>query len=102
MYMTDGEICRDYHNAKDRSEQIQILADRNVTSRDKIIKVLLRNGEKVMIPLARRGKRRKREMTEKEYYRALFKRLDHLDAVIAEAESEYRDIVAVIKGAEYV
>lgn len=102
MYMTDGEICRDYHNAKDRSEQIQILADRNVTSRDKIIKVLLRNGEKVMIPLPRRGKRRKREMTEKEYYRALFKRLDYLDAVIAKAESEYRDIVAVIKGAEYV
>lgn len=98
MYMTEGEICRIYRHAKDRGEQIQILAELNCTGRDKIIRILIRNGEHVRIPLPTRGKPRKRELTDKEYFAALFKRLDVLDAEIARRENEYRDILAVIEG----
>lgn len=100
MHMTDGEICRNYRGAKNRSEQIQILAELNDTGRDKIIRILLQNGEKVRIPLPSRGKPRKQEMTDEEYYAALFNRLDVLDVKIAKLEREYRDIVAVLKAVE--
>lgn len=99
-HMTDGEICRNYHGAKNRSEQIQILADLNCTGRDEIIRILIKNGERVRIPLPTRGKPRKQEMTDKEYCAALFKRLDMLDVKIAKLENEYREIVAVLKGVE--
>lgn len=99
MYMTEGEICRTYRLSKDKGEQIQILADRNCTSRAEIIGILVRGGEKVRITLPSRGKKRTRELTDAEYYKALFKRLDVLDEQIAQRENEYREIVAAIKGA---
>lgn len=96
--MTEGEICREYRLAKDKGEQIQILADRNCTSRAEIIGILTRGGERVRIMLPSRGKKRMRELSDKEYYQALFKRLDILDAQIAAREREYREIVAAIRG----
>lgn len=41
--MTEKEICRNYLEAKDRSEQIIILADLNCTSRKVIKQILLMN-----------------------------------------------------------
>lgn len=100
MEMTESEICRLYRHAKDRGEQVQILAELNRTKRAEIIAILLRNGEKVRLTIPTRGKPRKQEMTDEEYFKALFKHLDFLDEQIAKMENEYRDIVAVIKGAE--
>lgn len=47
MFMSEEEICREYHTARDRRKQIQILADLNTTDRKSIIEILLRGGEKV-------------------------------------------------------
>ena len=41
MDMTSGEIERAYSQAKKKSEQIGILADRNCCTKDEIIKVLI-------------------------------------------------------------
>ena len=97
-YMPDEEICRRYRQSIDRGEQIQILAELNCVPREEIIRTLVRNGEKVRLPLPTRGKKRNTEMTDKEYTAALFHRLDVLDREIAKREREYREIVAVMQG----
>ena len=43
--MTEEEICRNYRSAKSPKEQINILADLNVTDRRTIIDILYRHGE---------------------------------------------------------
>lgn len=100
MEMTEMEICRMYRQAKDRNEQIKILADLNCISEEKILEILLKNGESVRLRLPTGGRKRKKEMTDEEYHKALFRRLDSLDAKIARMEREYRNIVAVLKDAE--
>ena len=97
MEMTKGEICRMYRQASDKGAQIQILADLNCVRRTEIIRTLLDGGEKVRVHLPGRGKRRKRELTEKEYLDAAFKRLDELEARMLEAEREYLEIAEIIK-----
>lgn len=42
---TQDEICRSYRMAKDRTKQIQIMAELNGVSREEIIKTLVRGGE---------------------------------------------------------
>lgn len=98
MEMTESEICRRYRLSKNRGEQVQILSELNGTSRAKIISILLQSGEQVRIPVPTKGRPRSCEMTDEEYYSALFKRMDYLDAKIAKMENEYREIVAAIKG----
>lgn len=98
MEMTEKEICRNYHLAKNRGEQLQILAELNATSRAEIIGILTRGGETVRLAIPTKGKPRTREMTDGEYCKALFKYMDSLDAKIAKLESEYRDVAAVIRG----
>lgn len=44
MFMSDGEICREYKSARRKAEQIRILADLNCTTRRKIIDVLQKGG----------------------------------------------------------
>lgn len=44
MVMTDREICLDYQNAKNRKNQIKILADLNGVKKKDIIVVLARYG----------------------------------------------------------
>lgn len=98
MNMTEGEICRQYRSAKDRGNQLQILADLNCVPRLEIIKILMRNGEQVRLPLAAKGKKRTTELTDEEYTAAMFRRLDVLDREIFKREKEYREIVAVMGG----
>lgn len=44
MYMTPGEICKEYNLAKDKKMQISILADQNCCEKEDIMKILLDNG----------------------------------------------------------
>ena len=80
--MTDREISSMYRWSKNKSEQIQILADLNCTEPLEIIKILVRNEEKLPA----------KEMKK------LYKRLDELDTQIAEREKEYRKILQAING----
>ena len=80
--MTEKEICRSYQNAKHKGQQIQILAELNGVKNLEIIKILVRNGEKL----------------PKSTVNTLFKRLDKLDAQILELEREYKEIAAALKG----
>lgn len=80
--MTDREICRSYHTARHKAQQIQILAELNDVDNLEIIKVLVRGGEK--LPRSTANK--------------LFKRLDKLEMEIREREREYKAIAAVLKG----
>lgn len=80
--MTEREICLSYREAKDKRKQIPILADLSEKSKPEIIGILLRNGENVM----------------KQDIEHLYKRLDTLDAQIAEREREYRAIVKALTG----
>lgn len=80
--MTENEICVMYREAKDRFVQLQILADLNGISRNRIIGILVRNGEKLP-PRATRQ---------------LFKRMSDLEAQISEREKEYREIAEALNG----
>ena len=42
--MTDEEICIDYRTAKDKSKQVDILADLCATTRARIVDILIANG----------------------------------------------------------
>lgn len=77
--MTEREICLSYREAKDKRKQIPIISD---LSKPEIIGILLRNGESVA----------------KQDIEQLYKRLDALDAQIAEREREYRAIVKALTG----
>lgn len=80
--MTEREICIMYREAKNQNAQIQILADLSSMSRIEIIKILVRNGEKLP----------SRAINQ------LYKRLDALEAQISEREKEYREIVKALNG----
>ena len=43
--MTEFDICQMYRQAKDKREQIKILAELNATYPSRIIKILSKNGE---------------------------------------------------------
>ena len=62
MNMTPQEIAKEYREAKDRGNQITILADENLTDRNEIIKILMEQGEIIeKAPKARGRKRKKME-----------------------------------------
>ena len=80
--MTAREICRSYHNARHKAQQIQILAELNGVDSLEIIKVLAHGREE--LPDSTVNK--------------LFKRLDKLEMEIREREREYKAIAAALKG----
>lgn len=45
MMMSDSEICASYQNAKNKNQQIEILAELNATDRDSIKQILKYGGE---------------------------------------------------------
>ena len=57
VVMSEWEICRDFEQAKDRREQIKILADMNSCRRSEIVKVLERNGFKCKAAKETRGRK---------------------------------------------
>ena len=78
--MTEHEICVMYREAKNKKIQLEILAELNGTRKSMIIGILVKNGEKLP----------DREINK------LYKRLDILEAQIAEREQEYKEIVKAL------
>ena len=97
MKIDKGEICRNYRYAKNKAEQVQILAELNAIDRSKVIDILIQGGEKVRIPVLGRKNRAVHEMTDEEYIKALFKRLDTIDEKIRSLEREYKEAVKVLE-----
>lgn len=80
--MTEREICCMYRDARNQNTQLQILAELNGVSRNEIIRILVKNGEKLPSRVINQ----------------LYKRLDVLEVQISEREKEYREIVRALKG----
>lgn len=85
-YMSEREICRDYRNAKDRNEQITVLAELNGIGRIDIIRILRKNGERLTSRVSGQ----------------LERRLETLDRKIAKMEKEYSEITWLINGGKNV
>lgn len=95
--MTNREIFRDYKSAKNRKEQIHILADLNLMSCGKIVDILIKC-----------CKENEKEITKEEYQDLLFEKLDLIDeeikkekkeyqSTLKKLEKKYQDIVKIIK-----
>ena len=82
--MTEREIRLMYREARNKNTQLQILAELNGVSRNEIIRILVKNGEKLPDRVINQ----------------LYKRLDVLEAQISEREREYREIVKALNGGE--
>jgi transposase len=82
--VTEHEICYLYREARNKVTQLQVLAELNDTDRNKIIEILVKNGEEIPDRVIRQ----------------LYRRLDALDAQISEREKEYRGIVRALIGGE--
>lgn len=80
--MTDREICSMYRWSKSKGEQIQIISELNCMEPLEIIKILVKNGEKL----------------PKSVLSRLYKKLDILNGQILEKEKEYRGIVQALSG----
>lgn len=95
--MTDGDICREYREAKDKEKQIDIIADQlNGMTREDVIKVLVDCGE--MEPPAEKPKRQPSkkpgavpEMPEP-VKDALFARMDEIDREIKPLEDQRKEL----------
>ena len=70
--MTEREICLMYREARNQNTQLQVLAELNDVSRNEIIRILVKNGEKLPSRVINQ----------------LYKRLDVLEAQIFERENE--------------
>ena len=98
--MSSEQICREYRAAKNKKQQIGILADQNLCTEGEIIKILIENGEDMncMEP----KKKEKPQEVPKEplpevVLGVLYARLDLIDQEMAAKEEEYKQIVAFIQ-----
>lgn len=82
MYMSNGEICREYRWAINQDEQIKILSELNVTDLIEIILILYENGEQLTSHACGQ----------------LQQRLDVLNDEIVDRERAYRRIAAALNG----
>ena len=108
--MTPTEICREYRLAKDKKEQIKILADENCTTQEEIIKVLLDCGEmeapeETTKPKTNKPKQAKQPYVPDAVKEILCRRMDELDKAIKPLEDqleplkiEYKEIASFLKG----
>lgn len=64
MQMTENEIVRNYREAKNKREQVTILADLNRCEKEEIVEILLKNGVDQR-ELPRKRKPRKKPEEEK-------------------------------------
>ena len=109
MMMKEGEICKEYREAKNRKNQIAILADLNCCEVEEIIKILLDNGMELPpnMPKMQEQKAVKEEKPKEEppekaqnmpdaVMRVIFARMDVLDAEIATREKEYKELAAFV------
>lgn len=71
MYMTPGEICKEYSMAKSKSMQVAILADQNCCTKEEILDILAENGMELPKPLTKKAtakpkEEKAEEITQKE------------------------------------
>lgn len=99
MYMTEGEIRRDYARAKNKSMQIGILADLNCCTKDRIREIL------GLIPCAESpveiaepdGNPVEKSVDKDAIMSRLYSTLDDLDREIKQLEKQYQNTAIAIK-----
>lgn len=108
--MTPTEICREYRMAKDKKEQIKILADENCTTKEEIIKVLVDCGEMEIPSVSPKPKAEKKSEVKPlsvpdSVKEVLCNRIDELDKLIKPLEvqlkslkHEYEEIANFLNG----
>lgn len=97
MIMGENEICREYRTAKNKKQQIYILADLNCCKPQEIMNVLIDNGEAIQ-PRKKRKIPDKESLSKQEKQKttglppevegALYEKLDSLDKEIKEIERQ--------------
>lgn len=92
LAMTEEEICRAFNEAKDPRLQIGILADLNVCRKEKIIKILILNGQDISKAVPKKS-RAKRDSIQQMIYSLL----DEVEEEIRAAERKYIQIVEGMK-----
>ena len=96
--MNSEQICREYREAKNKKQQIGILADQNLCE---IIKILIEAGEDMSCMEPKKGKEKSKEAPKEPLPEAvlgvLYARLDLIDQEMAAKEEEYKQIVNFIK-----
>ena len=99
--MNSEQICREYREAKNKKQQIGILADQNLCGKSEIIKILIEAGEDMSCMEPKRGKGKPKEAPKEPLpevvLRVLYARLDLIDQEMAAKEEEYKQIVAFIQ-----
>lgn len=83
--MTENEMCRMFRGAKHRGKQVYILAQLNLCKVDDVLKILLRNGEKIT-----------KEKVGKKIYMKAKSILDGLNKELEEKKAEMRGYCALI------
>ncbi|MDE6053963.1 MAG: hypothetical protein K2G55_09425 [Lachnospiraceae bacterium] len=73
-----------YRKARNQVTQLQVLAELCDTNRYEIIRILVKNGERI----------------PERVIKQLYKKLDMLDAQIHNKEQEYRSIVSALNGSD--
>ena len=99
MYMTEGEIRRDYAGAKNKSMQIGILADLNCCTKDRIREILgLIPCTESPVEIAEPGGNPVEKSVDKDAIMSrLYSTLDDLDREIKQLEKQYQDTAIAIK-----
>lgn len=99
MYMTEGEIRRDYAGAKNKSMQIGILADLNCCSKDRIREILglIPCTESTVEIAEPDGNPVEKSVDKDAIMSRLYSTLDNLDREIKQLEKLYQDTAIAIK-----
>lgn len=99
--MSPEQICKEYREAKNKKQQIGILADQNLCGKSEIIKILIEAGEDMSCMEPKKGKGKPKEAPKEPLPEAvlgvLYARLDLIDQEMAAKEEEYKQIVNFIK-----
>lgn len=100
-YMSTEEILKEYRGAKNKKQQITILADQNLCTRGEIIKILIEAGEDMECMKPKKGSTKEIvvpvAMLPDVILAALYEKMDQLDKEITAKEEEYKQIVDFIK-----
>ena len=99
MYMTEGEIRRDYAGAKNKSMQIGILADLNCCTKDRIREILglIPCTESTVEIAEPDGNSMEKSVDKDAIMSRLYSTLDDLDREIKQLEKQYQDTAIAIK-----
>lgn len=99
MYMTEGEIRRDYAGAKNKSMQIGILADLNCCTKDRIREILglIPCTESTVEIAEPDGNPVEKSVDKDAIMSRLYSTLDDLDREIKQLEKQYQNTAIAIK-----